>query len=220
MIRPAAAARMGVPDGAAMSIPSCMRPHRQPKPLVTTPLTGQMKPLDDDPSPVEPPPEPPLAAESAPRAAALSAAMASTSSSAWWRFDRTQARTLCTAVAWRPRARSGCATRASLAVDLLGGLAGKDLGLVGDLDLRQPRLLARDPELVPEGLDLLRDRLVLAPDRLEVLELVDEVAEALDLEEDPERVGVLGLVELDQPLLEPGLCDRELALEVRSIPSV
>ena len=98
--------------------------------------------------------------------------------------------------------------------DLLRGLAGEDLSLVGDLDLRQPRLLARDPELVPEGLDLLRDRLVLAPDRLEVLELVDEVAEALDLEEDPERVGVLALVELDEPLLEPGLCDRELALEV------
>ena len=48
MIVPPAAARIGVPGGASMSTPSCMRPQRQPKPLVTTPLVGQTKPLVGD----------------------------------------------------------------------------------------------------------------------------------------------------------------------------
>jgi len=47
MTVPPAAACTGVPLGTAMSIPSCIRPQRIPKPLVTGPLTGQMKPLDD-----------------------------------------------------------------------------------------------------------------------------------------------------------------------------
>ena len=37
-----------------MSMPSCMRPQRQPKPLVIGPLTGQMSPLDEVPLPLEP----------------------------------------------------------------------------------------------------------------------------------------------------------------------
>ena len=44
MTVPAAAAQIGVPMRAAMSIPSCIRPQRMPKPLVTTPSTGQMSP--------------------------------------------------------------------------------------------------------------------------------------------------------------------------------
>ena len=63
-------------------MPSCMRPQRQPKPLVTTPFTGQMKPLDEEPSPVEPPPDPPLEARICAASLALSACIASTSSSA------------------------------------------------------------------------------------------------------------------------------------------
>ena len=98
--------------------------------------------------------------------------------------------------------------------DLLGRLAREHGGLAGDLGLRQPRLLARHLELAPEPADLHGDRLVLAADLLEVLELVDEVAEALHLEQDPERVGLLALVELDQALLEACLRDRELLLEV------
>src|SRR6478736_2365787 len=44
MTVPDAAAWIGVPYPTPMSIPSCMRPQRQPNGLVTGPLTGQMKP--------------------------------------------------------------------------------------------------------------------------------------------------------------------------------
>ncbi len=55
MTVPAAAAQIGVPVEAAMSMPSCMRPQRQPYPLTTGPFTGQMKPAADGaPVPVEP----------------------------------------------------------------------------------------------------------------------------------------------------------------------
>jgi hypothetical protein len=47
MTEPAAAETTGVPLATAMSIPSCMRPQRQPKPLVTTPCTGQIRPEAD-----------------------------------------------------------------------------------------------------------------------------------------------------------------------------
>jgi hypothetical protein len=47
MTVPPAAAWIGVPYGTAMSMPSCMRPQRIPKPLTTGPLTGQISPLDD-----------------------------------------------------------------------------------------------------------------------------------------------------------------------------
>src|ERR687886_652302 len=47
MTRPDAAAWIGVPVAAPMSIPSCIRPQRIPKPLVTGPLTGQISPLGD-----------------------------------------------------------------------------------------------------------------------------------------------------------------------------
>src|ERR687897_54704 len=47
MTLPDAAAAIGVPYPAAMSIPSCIRPQRQPNGLTTGPLTGQTKPLAD-----------------------------------------------------------------------------------------------------------------------------------------------------------------------------
>ena len=40
MTVPAAAAPIGVPGRAAMSIPSCIRPQRNPNPEVSGPLTG------------------------------------------------------------------------------------------------------------------------------------------------------------------------------------
>ena len=54
MTVPLAAAEIGVPVGAAMSMPSCMRPQRQPKPLVIGPLTGHTSPLEEVPFPLEP----------------------------------------------------------------------------------------------------------------------------------------------------------------------
>ena len=42
-----AAAWIGVPYATPMSIPSCMRPQRQPNGLVTGPFTGQISPADD-----------------------------------------------------------------------------------------------------------------------------------------------------------------------------
>ena len=54
MTVPLATAAIGVPVGAAMSIPSCIRPQRHPKPLVSVPDVGQMKPdADGCPEPVE-----------------------------------------------------------------------------------------------------------------------------------------------------------------------
>src|SRR5213078_5061489 len=47
MTTPEAAAMIGAPYPAPMSIPSCMRPQRIPNGLVTGPLTGQMRPDAD-----------------------------------------------------------------------------------------------------------------------------------------------------------------------------
>src|ERR687887_278474 len=47
MTTPAAAAMIGVPYGTPMSMPSCMRPQRQPNGLVTGPFTGQISPEAD-----------------------------------------------------------------------------------------------------------------------------------------------------------------------------
>ena len=47
MTVPDAAAWIGVPYETPMSIPSCIRPHRQPNGLVTGPETGQTSPADD-----------------------------------------------------------------------------------------------------------------------------------------------------------------------------
>jgi hypothetical protein len=57
---PAAEATIGVPAGAAMSIPACSRPQRCPKGDTSVPLTGQAKPdeVDGGGAPgVSPPPE-------------------------------------------------------------------------------------------------------------------------------------------------------------------
>src|ERR671914_2770366 len=100
---PEAAARICVPQGAEMSMPWCIRPQRQPNPLVMTPLTGQMKPLAETPLPLDP-----LrgvvgaAAAAAARAArilapseALAASIAARASSASWRFSVVLARRGC-----------------------------------------------------------------------------------------------------------------------------
>ena len=52
---PAAAAPIGVPLPPAMSMPSCMRPQRGPKPEVSVPLTGHTIPdADGAPTATEP----------------------------------------------------------------------------------------------------------------------------------------------------------------------
>src|SRR2546421_12935408 len=57
MIVPEPAAWIGVPYGTPMSIPSCIRPQRIPKGLVTGPETGQIRPAADGvPDPYEPEP--------------------------------------------------------------------------------------------------------------------------------------------------------------------
>src|SRR3954447_8024383 len=48
MTVPDAAARIGEPYVAPMSIPSCIRPQRQPNGLVTGPEAGQIMPPEDD----------------------------------------------------------------------------------------------------------------------------------------------------------------------------
>src|SRR5207237_1277847 len=57
MTVPEAAAWIGVPYGTPMSMPSCIRPQRIPKGLVTGPDTGQIRPdAEGVPEPYEPEP--------------------------------------------------------------------------------------------------------------------------------------------------------------------
>ena len=148
MTVPAAAARIDVPVGAAMSMPSCIRPQRQPKPLVITPLTGQMKPLDERAVAGR-------AAAAAGRAADLLA------SAALCGLELVEV--LLGVGAARPDAgedalpvragrREGVLLRDELiacAAVCSAVICRKDRGLLRDLGLRQPRLLACDLGLTP-----------------------------------------------------------------------
>src|SRR2546421_4562009 len=92
MTVPEAAAWPGVPLGTPMSIPACRRqtPPRQryPKPLVTGPDTGQIRPLDDSPVPEDPDPDDPCAWICA-ASEALAASCEARSSSSCRRVDLT-----------------------------------------------------------------------------------------------------------------------------------
>jgi hypothetical protein len=168
---------------------------------VTTPLTGQMKPLDDRPEPVEPPPLLLLLACAARICAASAALAASRSSRSSWASSRPS-------WTFALLLRACCGERGLLGLelllrgDLLGGLGRERVRLLGDLRLRHPRLLASHLHRLAQSLQLPRDGAVLAADRVEVLQLVEEVAEALHLEEDAEGVGLVALVELDEAFLE------------------
>src|SRR5918999_2789760 len=179
---PEAAARICVPHGAEMSMPSCIRPQRQPKPLVTTPLTGQMKPLAETPLPLDP-----LRGVVGPR-----------------RVESLLLRD--------ERLADG---------DPLGRLVLDDGGRLSHVRLGGGRLRAGDAHLALQALEAVRDGPVLAADVVEVLELLEQVGEALHLEQDPERIFLPLLVELDQALFQDALGRCVLTpqvLEIRGLP--
>jgi hypothetical protein len=80
---------------------------------------------------------------------------------------------------------------------LLLGLLGENCGGLRDVRLRRRCLLFREAQLALQPLDRVGDVLVLLPDRVEVVELLEEVAEALCLQEDLELRRLVALVELD-----------------------
>jgi hypothetical protein len=93
----------------------------------------------------------------------------------------------------------------------LGGLRRDRVGGSLDLHLELRRLAPRDLHLALESLQLLRDVRVLAVDGLDVVHGRDEVVEARRAEEEPDVVGLVGLVERDDAALEPALGDPVVA---------
>ena len=93
---------------------------------------------------------------------------------------------------------------------LLLRLAGEHCRRARDVGFRRRRLLPRDPQLDLESLDRVGDALVLVADGAEVIQLLQEVAEALRLEENLELARVAGLVQRDEAVLEPALRHRVL----------
>src|SRR5262245_11154494 len=86
---------------------------------------------------------------------------------------------------------------------LLLCLARQNGGRLGDVALRRGGERPRDTHLVRERLQMLGELLVRVADRVEIVELLDHVCEAVRLEEDVELARVRGLVELDQARFEP-----------------
>src|SRR6266480_293449 len=91
----------------------------------------------------------------------------------------------------RPPAGSACQSallrdELSTGRALLLRLLRKDRRRLGDLGPCRGRVHARDPHLVLEALDRLRNLLVLRADRVEVVDLVEEIGKGPHLEEDLE----------------------------------
>ncbi len=186
MTVPAAAARFGAPYAHPMSMPSCIRPQRMPKPLVTTPSHGQMSPAADGcPVPVEP----------APSCAAL---ICAASDRALGRERLDLAEELLARLA-RARERAllqrldGRQAVAIVREPVAGGArlvgARRDHGHRRGLQPSRPdgrtalRCRAR-----PRSLDLPRDALILRAHALEELDVVDEIVEARRGHEEREQV--------------------------------
>src|SRR5215213_88903 len=188
--RPESAAWIAVPDGTAMSMPACRRPHRIPKGDTTGPFTGQISaplPCFTGPSKVWPAPW---------RAActrACSRSRAARSPSSATRLSRTCASA--PRLSSRAVARAGelvldCGDLVALAEDALRG----ELLLlleVGELDRLVPRRVAELPHAVG-------DVAILLGDALEELGALEQVAEAVGRQDHGEGVRRVGLVDLDE----------------------
>ena len=88
-----------------------------------------------------------------------------------------------------------------------------DVRLVADALAHLHRPLARDDDVVLRSRDLRGDLLVLVRDEPEVVELVDDVLEALRLQHELERARVRLLVDRDEPACEPCCDERVLVLQ-------
>ena len=191
-------------------MPSCIRPQRQPKPLVTTPFTGQMKPLDDDPSPVEPHLTRRSRRGSAPQARALRPAWSSRSSSASCR-SRPHVERGCSAGSPAPQRARSAGRRAPRGRRRARRSCAQGPASLWRPRLGQPRLLARDPHLVLEPADL-------RPSMARSWRPMDSKYSSWSTRSPrlwtwrriPNASVVLALVELDEPLLEVALRDRVL----------
>jgi hypothetical protein len=103
---------------------------------------------------------------------------------------------------------------------LLLRLLGEHGRLLRHLRLDLGRLLPRDPHLVLQARDLVHDRAVLPADLGHVVDLVDQLGKALDLEEDVEDAGLVGLVDLNEPLLQAELRQLVLPPQVNEVPGL
>jgi hypothetical protein len=156
-----------------MSIPSCIRPQRQPNPLVTGPETGQTKPAAEGPEELEAGvAEPPL--DGLGCEAALCAA---------W-------------ILLLAREQPVALGAALLRPDL------DHRGRLPNVQARALGLRARRLHLALRGADLARDHPILRSERAEVVELVEDRGEARGGEHDLERRRVARLVDRDEPLVQ------------------
>ena len=90
---------------------------------------------------------------------------------------------------------------------LLGGLLCEYGGDLLDFLLGRRGFAPGDTHRVPHAFDLVDDAAVLVSDLAEVVDLLDQVVQARHLQQDLELGRLPGLVKLDEPLLEAGLCE-------------
>ena len=192
---PVAAARIGVPAGTAMSMPSCIRPQRGPNGEVTGPLTGQMKPL-------APPWIGPAGSVAVPsRLAAWICAWMSS-----WMSEMSPSS--CSMLSSTESSDGGLARRGPRRARPRGPRAGR-----GCARARPPSRRSRRASASIRVDRVARCRRagsrtrptiarVLLLDSLQVLVALEQVVEAVGLEDHGEHVGLVGLVDRDQPLAQ------------------
>ena len=208
MTTPAAAAAIGDPYAAPRSMPSCMRPQRQPNGLVIGALTGQMNPAPETCWTVE--------CACAARIFAARSALAawrpsiSSASARSWAFSESRLTFFC----------SRAASRLALVRDQLVAqhphlvhAHGDDLRLAPDSPPEEPRLPPRDRDLVLRGVHLGDDLPVAAHDQTDVVEPVDQVGEAVRGEQEGQLVRRVRLVAGHEPPVQAVERDPVLLLE-------
>ena len=185
-----------------MSIPSCIRPQRQPNGLVTGPLTGQMKPAADgvvSPGEYE-------YDDWAERICEASAALAACRPATSCRYSAFDSLTLRSASRLADaRGREPVLAGQQLVAQrahLVG--ADPDRAHLGRGERAEAlRVLALHAHPFLRVSDLPGDRAVLRVERIEHLRGVDQVGDALRVEQHLERARLAVLVEVDQPVAEP-----------------
>ena len=179
--------------GTAMSTPACSRPQRCPKGETTGPLTGQISW-----------PEPCLTGAAAGDGLELRCVTRACSASSARRSPSSCTRLSCTCAEDRPALVAHVGQLVLRRDELV--LRSRDLVALGEdrvrrvldllLELGEQLLLLLGLRL--QDADALDDRLVLLGDALEELGAVEQVGEAVGLEDHGERVGLVVLVDLDE----------------------
>ena len=197
---PQSAARIGVPVGAAMSMPACRRPQRMPKGDVKVPFTGQIsRPLPRRIGPAPPPAPPGQGAARSGPAARSSAARSSSGRARRWRVPPpARVRRPLRSVRSSP-----CAEARRSRVEAMSSRRRRIVSAA--VCLRSSSLASSPSAFSARALSTFTrvdDLAVLVGDPLEELGALEQVGEAVGLEHHGERVGLVGLVELDQAVGE------------------